>query len=178
MLPADINSAKVESSSEAVSLRGMLADLGVDLPNLNSSWPLCHCVQHPWKLTSRDYWSSRNDRKPLLQQKCVLRKCCKESQKWWVLELSNLCHCVQHPWKFSSGDFWSSRNERVILPQDVSTGDRSASWSTYINCDNRNLKLPFFATYIRSVTIETSWNCHSEMATHWMWVGGYICWQI
>ena len=37
---------------------------------------LCHCVQHPWKLTSRDFWRSRNKRKPLCKQKCVLRKCC------------------------------------------------------------------------------------------------------
>ena len=35
---------------------------------------LCHCVQHPWKFTSKDFWSSRNKRKPLFQQKCVLRK--------------------------------------------------------------------------------------------------------
>ena len=34
---------------------------------------LCYCVQHPWKLTSRDFWSSRNERKALSQQKCVLR---------------------------------------------------------------------------------------------------------
>ena len=26
-------------------------------------WNHCHCVQHPRKLTSRDYWSSRNDMK-------------------------------------------------------------------------------------------------------------------
>ena len=58
---------------------------------------LCHCVQHLWKLTSRDFWSSRNERKPLSKQTCVLRKCCGVSQKWWMLELSNLCHCVQHP---------------------------------------------------------------------------------
>ena len=124
---------------------------------------LCHCVQHPWKLTSRDYWSSRNDSKStftakmcfgknavgylrtwwmlelsnlchlcsapsenllveitgalgkneshFLQQKCVLGKCCGDSQKWWVLELSNLCHCVQHPGKLTARDFWSSWNE-------------------------------------------------------------------
>ena len=76
---------------------------------------LCHCIQHPWKLTSRDYWSSRNERKPLSQQKCVLWKCCGVSQKQWMLELSNLCHCVQHPWKLTSRDYWSSRNERKPL---------------------------------------------------------------
>ena len=76
---------------------------------------LCHCVQHPWKLTSRDFWSSRNERMPLSKQKCDLRKCCGVSQKWWILELSNLCHCVQHPWKLTSRDFWSSRNERKPL---------------------------------------------------------------
>ena len=76
---------------------------------------LCHCVQHPWKLPSRDFWSSRNERKPLSKQKCDLRKCCGVSQKQWMLELSNLCHCVQHPWKLTSRDFWSSRNERKPL---------------------------------------------------------------
>ena len=73
---------------------------------------LCHCVQHPWKHTSRDFWSSRNKRKPFYKQKSVLRKYCGVSQKQWMLELSNLCHCVQHPWKLTSRDFWSSRNER------------------------------------------------------------------
>ena len=91
--------------------------MGVDLPNLNSSWPLCHCVQHPWKLTSRDFWGSRNERKPLSKLKHVLRKCSGASQKWWMLELSNLCHCVQHPWTFTSRDFWSSGNDRKPLSQ-------------------------------------------------------------
>ena len=67
--------------------------------------------QYPWKLTTRDLWSSRNERKPLSKQKCVLRKCCGVSQKWWMLELSNFCHCVQHPWKLTTRDLWSSRNE-------------------------------------------------------------------
>ena len=76
---------------------------------------LCHCVQHPWKPTSRDFWSCRNKRKPLSKQKCVLRKCSGLSQKQWMLELSNLCHCVQHPWKPTSRDYWSSRNKRKPL---------------------------------------------------------------
>ena len=45
----------------------------------NGHWHLqnCHhCVQHLWKLTSRDFLSSRNERKPLSQQKCVVRKYC------------------------------------------------------------------------------------------------------
>ena len=76
---------------------------------------LCHCVQHPWKLTSRNFWHSSNTRKPLSKQKCVLRKCCGVSQKWWMLELSNLCHCVQHPWKRTSRNFWHSSNTRKQL---------------------------------------------------------------
>ena len=76
---------------------------------------LCQCVQHPWKLTSRDFWSSRNERKPLSKQKCVLGKCFGVSQKHQMVELSNLCHCVQHPWKLISRNFWSSRNERKAL---------------------------------------------------------------
>ena len=76
---------------------------------------LCHCVQHPWKLTSRDFWNTRNERKPLSKLKHVLRKCSGLSQKQWMLELWNLCHCVQHPWKLTCMDYWSSRNERKSL---------------------------------------------------------------
>ena len=82
---------------------------------LELSKNLYHCVQHPWKPTSRDFWSSRNKRKPLSKLKHVLRKCSGVSQTRWMLELSNLCHCVQHPWKHTSRDFWSSRNERKPL---------------------------------------------------------------
>ena len=79
---------------------------------------LCHCVQYSWKLTSRNFfWSSQNKRKPLCQQKCVLRKYCGVSQKWWMLELANLCHCVQYPWKLTGRDFWNSRKERKPLCQ-------------------------------------------------------------
>ena len=79
---------------------------------------LCHCVQHPSKLTSRDFWSSMNKRKPLSKQRCVLRKCCGVSQKWWMLELSNLCHCVQPPQNLLSsviGMDLCSRNKRKPL---------------------------------------------------------------
>ena len=121
---------------------------------------LCHCVQYPWKLTTRDFfWSSRNERKPLCQQKmcfekmlwgipemmnarafkplplcsaplkillavicgalgtqeshlsmqiCFLRKCCRVSQKWWMLELANLCHCVQYPSTLTSRHFFGA----------------------------------------------------------------------
>ena len=78
---------------------------------------LCHCVQHPWKLTGMDFWSSRNKWKPLSKLQHVLRKCCGVSQKQWMLELSNICHCVQHPWKLTSRDYWSSRNNRNTLLQ-------------------------------------------------------------
>ena len=74
--------------------------------------PLCST---PWKLTSRDYWSSRNTWKPLSKQKCVLRKCCGVSQKQWMLELSNICHCDQHSRRLTSRDYWSSRNTRKPL---------------------------------------------------------------
>ena len=53
--------------------------------------------------------------KPLSKLKHVLRKCSKGSQKWWMLELSNLCHCVQYPSKLTGLDFWNSRNERKTL---------------------------------------------------------------
>ena len=53
--------------------------------------------------------------KPLSKQKCVLRKCHRVYQKWWILEHSTLCNCVQHPWKLTCRDFWSSRNNRKPL---------------------------------------------------------------
>ena len=46
-----------------------------------------------------------------LNKNVCLRKCCVISQKWWMLELSNLCHCVQHPWKLTNRDYWSPRNK-------------------------------------------------------------------
>ena len=78
-------------------------------------WNLCHYVHHLINLTSRDYWNSSNERKPLFQLEHDLRKCSAISQKWWMLELSNLCHCVQHPWKLTSKDYWSCRNKRKPL---------------------------------------------------------------
>ena len=37
---------------------------------------------NPENLLGRHFWGSRNERKPLSKQKCVLRKCCGVSQKW------------------------------------------------------------------------------------------------
>ena len=65
---------------------------------------ICHCVQHPRKLTNRHFWSCKKESKPLSMQKYVLWKCCGVSLKWWMQELSNLCHCVQHSWKLTSRD--------------------------------------------------------------------------
>ena len=75
---------------------------------------LCHCVQHPWKLTGRDYWSSRNKRKPLSKLKHVFRKCSGVSQQQWVLKLSNLAIVFSTPENITSRDFWSYRNERKL----------------------------------------------------------------
>ena len=85
-----------------------------EMVNARAFKPLPLCLA-PLKLTSRDFWSCRNERKPLSKEKCVLRKWCGVSQKWWMQELSNLCHCVQHPWKLTSRDYWSSRNDRKPL---------------------------------------------------------------
>ena len=94
---------------------------------------LCHWVQHPWKLTGRDFWSTRNKGKPLYKEKCVLTKCC-----WAISEMANARECMQVisalvlggplPKVGSSvmscvllfmasllwywGDFWSSRNTK------------------------------------------------------------------
>ena len=87
--------------------------LGIsEMMNARAFKPLPLCST-PLK-TSRDFWSSSKE-SHFLSKTCVLRKCCGISQKWWMLELSNLCHCVQHPWKLTSRDFWSSRNERKPL---------------------------------------------------------------
>ena len=75
---------------------------------------LCHCVQDPWKLTSRDYWSSRNERKPLSQQKCVLGKCCKYLKMVNGRALKPLPLGSAHLKTHWSG-FWSSRNKRKPL---------------------------------------------------------------
>ena len=69
----------------------------------------------PENLLVKILWSSKNKRKPLSKQKCVLRKCCGVFQKQWMLDISNLCHCVQHPWKLTSKNLWSSRNKRKPL---------------------------------------------------------------
>ena len=76
--------------------------------------PLCSA---PEKLTSRDYWSSRNTWKPRSKLKHVFRNCNGVSLKLWMLDFLNLCHCVQHPWKLTNRNFWSSRNERKPLSQ-------------------------------------------------------------
>ena len=82
---------------------------------------ICHCVQHPWKLTSRDFWSSRNWRKPFSKQKCVFEK-----MLWWylrtlwMLELSKPLLLYSAPLKLTSRDFWSSGNEeRHLLSKNV-----------------------------------------------------------
>ena len=87
----------------------------------------CHCVQHPWKFTSSDFWSSRNRRKPLSKLKHFWGKCSWVSQKQWMLELSNLCHCVQHSWKVTSRDFCSSRNKSKPLSK-LKHGLRKCCW--------------------------------------------------
>ena len=51
----------------------------------------------PKNLLVEDFWSSRNERKPISKQNMCFRKWWRVSQKQWMLELSNLCHCVQHP---------------------------------------------------------------------------------
>ena len=71
---------------------------------------LCHCVQHPWKFTGRDFWCSRKKRKTQSHQKYVLRKCCGVSQKLWVLE-----HFAFRSTPLKRRDYWSSENERKQL---------------------------------------------------------------
>ena len=59
-----------------------------EIVNVRAIQSYCHCAQNPWKLTGSDFWSSRNDRNPLAQQKFVLRKCCGISPiPWWEQKL-------------------------------------------------------------------------------------------
>ena len=74
---------------------------------------LCHCVQHPWKFTGRDFWCSRKKQKDTISSKICFQK-----MLWGISEMVSvraLCHCVQHHWKLTSRDFWSSRNDRNPL---------------------------------------------------------------
>ena len=79
---------------------------------------ICYCVLHPWKITSRYFWSSRNKKKLLSKQKS-----CFEKMLWGISELVSarafkpLPLCSMHPWNLTSRDFWSSRNERKPLSQ-------------------------------------------------------------
>ena len=160
---------------------------GVDPPNLNSSWPLCHCVHHPWKLTSIDYWSSRNEWQPLSKLKHVLRKCSGVSQKWWMLELSNLCHYVQLPWKLTSGYFWSSRNDRKPLSQQKCVlrkccGESQKWWVLELS------NLWHCVQLLWKLTSRDFWSCRNEsggrsakfelILTTRCQYWGYICQQI
>ena len=117
---------------------------------------LCHCVQHPWKLTSRDFWSSMNERKALSQQKMCFEKqlelrsayferYCRNWLSFTELNehfliylfrnprnghwhLQNCHHCVQHLWKLTSRDFWSSSNERKPLSKQKCVFDKNPVW--------------------------------------------------
>ena len=127
---------------------------------------LCHYVQHPWKLTSRDYWSSRNERKPLSKLKHVFEENAVEvSQKWWMLELSNLCHYVQHPWKLTSRDFWSTRNERKPLSK-LKHVLRKCSKVSQKSVNARAFKpLPLCSVPLRKLTGLDFWNSRNERKT-------------
>ena len=94
-------------------LVGFLGKKEKPLPLSKTIQHLCHSVQHPRQLT-RHFWSSRNERKLLCNQKCVLTKYCEVSQTQWMLELSNL-YCVQHPGKLTSRHLCSSRNEKKLI---------------------------------------------------------------
>ena len=110
---------KVGSSAKfcvLVFMESLLCYQGGPSAKVGSSAKLCVLVFKSSQLWYwGDFWSSKNNRKPLSKQKCVLRKCSAVSQKWWMLELSNLCHYVQHPWKLTNRDFWRSRNTRKPL---------------------------------------------------------------
>ena len=74
-------------------------------------WNLCHCVQHPWKLTNKDFWSSRNDRKSLSKQKL-----------WGISEMVNatafkpvpLCSAPLKTLVEISGALWTSESHFLL----------------------------------------------------------------
>ena len=70
----------------------------LEMVNAGPFTPVPLCSGPPENLTSRDFWSSRNDRKVTFSAKI----CCEKMlqgylRTWCMLELSDLCHCVQHP---------------------------------------------------------------------------------
>ena len=95
------------------------------------------CVQHPWKLTSRDYWSSRNERQPLSKLKHVLRRCSGVSQKQCMLSFQTFAIVFSTPENLLVGISGVLGMKGSSWPQDVSTGGRSAKWLNHL--DNRNL---------------------------------------
>ena len=65
--------------------------------------PLCSA---PWKLTGREFWSSRNERKSLSKETCF------EEMQWGISEMSNARAVCNSSLLWYWGDFWSSTNTR------------------------------------------------------------------
>ena len=87
-----------------------------------------------------------NERKPLSKLKHVFRKCSGVSQKWWMLELSNLCHCVQHPWKLTSRYYWSSRNKRKPLSKLKHVSENAVEYLRNSECYSFQIFAIVFST--------------------------------
>ena len=76
---------------------------------------LCHCVQHPWKLTTRDFWSSRNKRKPLYKQNVFWENAVGYLRNSECYTFQTFVIVFSTSENLLVGDFWSSRNTRKPL---------------------------------------------------------------
>ena len=76
-----------------------------------------HCVQHPWKLTSMDFWSSRNERKPLSKKKCVLREC--------IVGISEMVNARA----FKPLPLYSAPPENLLVGISGALGTKESQWT-------------------------------------------------
>ena len=74
---------------------------------------LSRCFQHPWKLTSGDFWSSRNKKKPLSKENVFWQNAVGISEMVSARDFNALPLCSGPLKTYFCRDFWSSRNKRT-----------------------------------------------------------------
>ena len=136
-----------------------LYDLSQELSNL------CHCVQHPWKLTTRDFWSSRNLRKPLSKLKHVLRKCRGVSQK-------NMVYCKMDV--FVKTIYYKAMTiENEHFPIYIPGNPINVCWHPQNRaCFSQKINL---RGHMPRFTLKTSSGCSSMQSIYAWLTGGFMC---
>ena len=98
--------------------------------------PLPLCVSTSEHLTSRHFWSSRNESNVshfLCRNMCSEKMLRDISDTWWMLELSNICHCIQHFWKLTNRYFWSCKKEsKPLSMQNMVFWDNAVGYLRYM----------------------------------------------